>query len=51
MQLGGKSTLLGNIIKKSCEDYKIIKNNNIGGLFTLFLKNARKIKQFFRIFD
>lgn len=45
---GGKSTgSLTNIIKKSKEDYKVIKENQVGGIYTLFLKNARKVKQFF----
>jgi glycosyltransferase len=49
MTIGGKSNKsLINIIKKSCEDYKIIKNNKIGGFFTLIFKNTTKIIQFFK---
>jgi glycosyltransferase len=48
MKTGGKSNRnLKNIIRKSHEDYKIIKQNKIGGFFTLFLKNFNKINQFF----
>jgi len=48
MRVGGASNRsLKNIILKSIEDYSIIKRNNIGGFYTLFLKNISKIKQFF----
>lgn len=48
MRTGGTSNKnFSNIITKSREDYRAIKNNNIGGFFTLFLKNFRKIPQFF----
>ncbi len=48
MRLGGVSNMSANkIIKKIIEDYKIIKNNKIGGLYTLFFKNIRKLNQFF----
>lgn len=47
MSWGGKSNgSIANLIRKSKEDLKVIKSNNIGGLFTLLLKNTRKIKQF-----
>jgi len=48
MRIGGKSNRnLKNIIRKSKEDYKIIRHNKIGGVCTLFLKNFRKVNQFF----
>lgn len=47
MKLGGKSNKLKNLFLKSYEDYKIIKQNKIGGIHTLLLKNLRKIIQFF----
>ena len=48
MRWGGKSNSnLANIIKKSKEDYFALKENNIGGLKSLFYKNFRKIGQFF----
>lgn len=48
MQLGGASNKnLKNILIKMKEDLKILKNNNIGGLMSLLLKNIRKLKQFF----
>ncbi|MBN1250828.1 MAG: glycosyltransferase [Bacteroidales bacterium] len=47
MRWGGKSNNnIKNIIIKSKEDYKSIKKNEIGGIYTLFLKNFSKIKQF-----
>lgn len=48
MRWGGASNRnLGNIIQKSKEDYSILRRNKIGGLFSLFYKNIRKISQFF----
>jgi len=48
MRWGGKSNKsIKNIILKSKEDYKALKNNKIGGLYSLFMKNFRKINQFF----
>ena len=48
MRLGGASNRsIRNIIKKSKEDYRAIRSNNIGGFITLMLKNTSKIKQFF----
>jgi len=47
MRIGGQSNKsIKNIIKKSLQDYKIIRTNKIGGILTLILKNLRKIKQF-----
>ena len=49
MRLGGISNRnLKNIIRKSKEDYKAIKKNKIGGIYTLFNKNFLKIHQFFK---
>jgi glycosyltransferase len=48
MRLGGISNnSIANILKKMIEDYKILKKNNVGGVCTLFLKNLRKLIQFF----
>lgn len=48
MRWGGKSNQsIKNIILKSKEDYHALKNNKVGGLYSLFLKNFRKINQFF----
>ena len=48
MRVGGASNRsIKNIIKKSKEDYRAIRSNNIGGVITLLLKNTSKIKQFF----
>lgn len=47
MRTGGESNKsIKNIIKKSREDLNAIKNNKVGGLFTLFRKNISKIKQY-----
>jgi len=47
MRVGGASNRsIKNIIKKSIEDYRAIRSNNIGGVITLLLKNTSKIKQF-----
>ncbi len=48
MRLGGISNGgLNNLIKKTYEDYKAIRNNDVGGFFTLLKKNISKLKQFF----
>ena len=48
MTVGGVSNRsIYNILKKSREDYRVIKKHKIGGFLTLFLKNFRKIPQFF----
>ncbi len=48
MRVGGESNKsLKNIIKKMKEDYKVVKTNKIGGIFTLLKKNTSKISQFF----
>ena len=47
MRVGGASNgSLKNILQKTKEDFKAIKNNNIGGFGTILLKNITKIKQF-----
>ena len=47
MRVGGKSNnSFKNLIKKSIEDFKIIKKNKIGGIFTLINKNYSKLSQF-----
>ena len=48
MRTGGASNKsLKNIIQKSKEDYKAIKKNKFGNIFTLIFKNLRKLGQFF----
>ena len=48
MRIGGESNRsITNIVKKSAEDYRAIKQNNIGGINVLIRKNFRKILQFF----
>lgn len=47
MRLGGESNQSFNkIFSKSKEDYKVLKIHNVGGLFSIFCKNLRKIIQF-----
>jgi glycosyltransferase len=47
MRTGGMSNRsLRNILHKSAEDYRALKQNRVGGLATLLLKNLRKIPQF-----
>jgi glycosyltransferase len=49
MRLGGKSNRsLANIVQKSVEDYKALKQNKIGGAGALLWKNLSKLPQFFR---
>lgn len=48
MRVGGASNAsLRNILRKSREDLLVIRRNQVGGWLTLFLKNTRKIGQFF----
>ena len=48
MRVGGVSNRsLKNIIKKSKEDYKAIRSNDVGNFLTLLRKNVSKIKQVF----
>jgi glycosyltransferase len=47
MRVGGASNRnLKNIIIKTKEDYRAVRSNNIGGWFSVALKNMSKIKQF-----
>lgn len=49
MRVGGESNKnLPNIIKKSKEDLKALRKNQIGGYKTLFIKNFSKISQFIK---
>ncbi len=48
MRVGGASNRsLGNILRKSAEDYRALKANGVGGLPALAWKNLRKLPQFF----
>jgi len=47
MHLGGKSNgSLNQIVRKSKEDYRALRESRIGGIGTLALKNLRKLEQF-----
>ena len=47
MRIGGESNRsLSQILRKSREDLRVIRKNQIGGLLTLLLKNLRKVQQF-----
>jgi len=47
MRTGGASNRsLGNIIRKSREDYVALRRNKVGGAWTLVSKNLRKLPQF-----
>ncbi len=49
MRLGGESNKsLKNILLKSKEDLHAMKQNKVGGVFTLIWKNVSKIPQFFK---
>ncbi len=49
MRLGGASNRsLGNMIRKSREDYRALKNNGVGGLRSMAWKNLSKLAQFFK---
>jgi len=48
MKIGGESNRsLRNLLRKSREDYAVIRQNQVGGFLTLLLKNLSKITQFF----
>lgn len=48
MRVGGASNRsLGNILRKSAEDYRALKANGVGGLSALAWKNLSKLGQFF----
>ena len=47
MRVGGASNRsFKNIIRKIKEDYHAVCSNNVGGWFSIFLKNISKIRQF-----
>lgn len=49
MRVGGESNRsIKNIILKSKEDLRAMKNNGLGGVASLFLKNVRKAPQFLK---
>nr|WP_321409678.1 glycosyltransferase family 2 protein [uncultured Carboxylicivirga sp.] len=49
MRMGGASNKsFANIIQKSKEDYLALKRNNVGGFYSLFVKNFSKITQFIK---
>jgi len=49
MRVGGESNKsLKNIIRKSSEDLLALKNNGVGGVFTLLIKNFSKVGQFLK---
>jgi len=49
MRIGGTSNKsITNLLRKSFEDFKIIKKNKIGGFLTLLNKNYSKISQLFQ---
>ena len=48
MRIGGASNgSINNIIKKTKEDYRAIRSNQIGSWFSILIKNTSKIKQLF----
>lgn len=48
MRVGGESNRsLSRIYRKSLEDYRALRSNEVGGLGTLILKNTSKLNQFF----
>ena len=47
MRLGGASNRsFSRIVRKSCEDYRALRKNGVGGAGTLLWKNLRKVVQF-----
>ena len=47
MRVGGESNKsLKNVIRKSKEDLQAMKNNNMGGMVSLIIKNLSKLQQF-----
>lgn len=49
MRTGGESNKsLHHIIKKSCEDYRALRTNEVGGALALILKNVSKLPQFIK---
>jgi glycosyltransferase len=48
MRVGGASNKsIKNLIQKSREDLRAMKNNSVGNAGSLLVKNASKVKQFF----
>lgn len=47
MRWGGRSNSLKNIIRKSYEDFRALRETGVGGLGTLAWKNISKLEQFF----
>ncbi|SDK68202.1 glycosyltransferase family 2 protein [Aliiruegeria lutimaris] len=48
MRVGGESNRsLERVLRKSQEDYRALRGNEIGGIATLVRKNASKVRQFF----
>ena len=48
MRVGGASNRsLKNIIQKTKEDYRAVRANKVGNIFSILRKNTSKIKQFF----
>jgi len=49
MRVGGESNKsLKNLILKTQEDLRAVKNNNVGNIRSIFIKNISKIPQFFK---
>lgn len=49
MRIGGASNRsLGNMLRKSREDYRALRSHRVGGLIALAFKNLRKVPQFLR---
>ena len=49
MRVGGASNRsLRNIVRKSTEDLRIMRNHGVGGVGALMLKNVGKLSQFWR---
>lgn len=47
MRMGGASNRdVGHVLRKSWEDIRAVRNNNVGGFYTVLFKNLRKIGQF-----
>ena len=47
MRVGSSNLSINNIINKTKEDYRAIRSNQIGGWFSILIKNTSKIKQLF----
>lgn len=48
MRVGGASNRsIANILRKSTEDFQVLRRNNLGGLGALAWKNLSKLRQFF----